>query len=361
MITISLCMIVRNEEEVLAECLKSVSDLCDEIIIVDTGSTDETEKIAKEFTEHLFHYEWTDDFAAARNYAFEQATQDYILWLDADDILLPDDRQKMKDLKGALSFDVDAVAMLYHLAFDEENKPTFSSRRHRLVKRDRHFKWHGPVHEYLEVGGHIIESDIAIKHNKSRKQTHHEQSDRNIKIYEKRVEKGEEFSPRDLFYFANELKDHARFENAISYYAQFLQSKKGWVEDEIRACLSIAECYKHLNIEESELEALILTMKFDTPRPEAACKIGDIYKEKNDFNKAIFWYQLATTLKEPTHFNFKDESYTTWYPHIQLCYCYWQNGNENQSYFHHCKAKEYRPNDSRVNHNELFFKEYYIK
>ena len=96
MITISLCMIVKNEEDVIGRCLASVSDLVDEINIVDTGSTDRTKEIVKTYTDRIWDFEWVDDFALARNYSFQQATQEYVLWLDADDVLAEVDREKFK-------------------------------------------------------------------------------------------------------------------------------------------------------------------------------------------------------------------------------------------------------------------------
>nr|MCR4945824.1 glycosyltransferase [Lachnospiraceae bacterium] len=76
MITISLCMIVKNESAVLARCLDTVADLCDEIVIVDTGSTDNTKEIAARYTDKIYDFEWVDDFAAARNFSFSKATCD---------------------------------------------------------------------------------------------------------------------------------------------------------------------------------------------------------------------------------------------------------------------------------------------
>src|SRR5690554_5754125 len=124
MITVSLCMIVKNEEDVLERCLNSVKGLMDEIIIVDTGSTDKTKEIARKFTDKIYDFEWIDDFSAARNYAFQQATKEYIFWMDADDVMV--EQEKFKRLKEELSSKVDAVSMLYHIAFDEYNNPTFS-------------------------------------------------------------------------------------------------------------------------------------------------------------------------------------------------------------------------------------------
>ena len=98
MASISLCMIVKNEEDVLGRCLDSVADLVDEIVIVDTGSTDRTREIAARFTDQIFDFPWQDDFAAARNESFAHATMDYCMWLDADDVLLEEDREKFLDM-----------------------------------------------------------------------------------------------------------------------------------------------------------------------------------------------------------------------------------------------------------------------
>src|SRR5690625_5043148 len=95
MLEISLCMIVRDEEEVLEQCLSSVAHICDEIIIVDTGSVDRTKEIAANFTEKIYDFTWIDHFSAARNYAFKQATKDYIRWLDEDDVVLEEEEKKL--------------------------------------------------------------------------------------------------------------------------------------------------------------------------------------------------------------------------------------------------------------------------
>ena len=85
--TISLCMIVKNEEMHIARCLDSVAGLADEIIIIDTGSDDRTKEIASGYTSKVYSYPWKDDFSEARNYSFSKASMDYCMWLDADDIL----------------------------------------------------------------------------------------------------------------------------------------------------------------------------------------------------------------------------------------------------------------------------------
>ncbi len=184
MVTISLCMIVRNEEEVLARCLDSVHDLVDEIVIVDTGSTDQTKEIAGRYTDRIFDYEWTDHFADARNYSFSFATKDYVMWLDADDYFRDKDREKLKKLKEELDQEVDSVVMEYHLAFDDCGNPLAMSRRNRIVKRSRQFRWHNPIHEYLFVEGNCYLTDIAVSHGRV-----HENTGRNLRILEQIAER----------------------------------------------------------------------------------------------------------------------------------------------------------------------------
>lgn len=90
MLPISVCIIAKNEEEYIGECLKRLSRFDWEIIVADTGSTDRTVDIARRYTPHVFHFNWINDFSAAKNYAVSQATNDYILSVDCDEYLEAD-------------------------------------------------------------------------------------------------------------------------------------------------------------------------------------------------------------------------------------------------------------------------------
>jgi len=90
--TVSVALIVKNEEGTLARCLESLHGGVDEIIVVDTGSDDATKSIARRYTEQVFDFIWCDDFATARQFAFDRATGDWIMWVDADDVVLHADR-----------------------------------------------------------------------------------------------------------------------------------------------------------------------------------------------------------------------------------------------------------------------------
>ena len=109
MITISLCMIVKNEEKTLDRCLSCVAELMDEIIVVDTGSTDRTKEIAARYTDRIYDFAWVDDFSAARNYAFSKATGDYIYSADADEFLDEENRVRFRLLKENMYPEIEVV------------------------------------------------------------------------------------------------------------------------------------------------------------------------------------------------------------------------------------------------------------
>lgn len=352
-IEISLCLIVKDEEQVLARCLESVKEAVDEIVILDTGSTDRTKEIASTFTDHVFDFKWVNHFAKARNQAFSYATKPYVMWLDADDVLKEDDVKKLIRLKSTLPKEVDAVSMDYHLAFDESGRPSSSIRRFRIVRKDRGFVWHGAVHEYLEVFGELYHSDIAVTHLSV--DDGHDLT-RNLDIYEQMKASGETFTPRDLLYYANELTDHRRFEDAIEYYLKFVKTEKGWSEDLIRTCHKLSDCYLNLGVPKQAKEWVFRALEYGKPKPETCCRIGHLFLEKQAFAEATFWYELAIANKEENAY-FQNVACETWIPHLQLAVSYDKLGMVEKGNEHNEQAATYLPNDSRIEYNRTYFKE----
>lgn len=350
---ISLCMIVKNEEATLEQCLSSVCDIVDEVVIVDTGSTDRTKEIARKFTENVFDFQWIDDFAAARNFAFSHATMDYIMWLDADDVLLPEDRQKLMHLKQFLDPSIDAVSMDYHCDFDNYGHVTLSVRRIRIVKRLKNFQWHGAVHEDLKVEGNILDSDIAVTHKKVHKAT-----DRNLKIYENRLKHGKALTAQDIFHYARELHQHKMYEKAIEYYLKFLEDENKSEENKIFVCTRLADCYYQLGDKEKELAYTFKSFEYDIPRPESCCRLGYHFLQKNALNKAVYWYKQAIEAPAPENkWTIVNEPSRTWLPHMQLGLCYYRLGLYELSYHHNKIALSYRPGDKDIINNLILLKE----
>lgn len=353
MISISLCMIVKNEEEVLARCLDSAVDIVDEINIIDTGSTDRTVEIAKRYTDRVFHFPWTGSFAEARNHAFTHATKMYTLYLDADDVILEEDRRKFLELKKTLDPAVDSVSMFYHAGLDEFGNVTIRYRRNRLVKTSRRFQWRGDVHNYLDVRGYIINSDIAITHMKTKHKV-----GRNLSIYKTKIERGDPFTPRDYFYYGNELRENGHYEEAIESYKKNLQMKEGWIEDKIYSCINMADCYRFLGNMKEEFAALCRSFDYSKPRAEVASRLGYYFYRKREYRTAIFWYDLATKLPGDTNqWSFSFPAYWTWYPHLHMCICYDRLGEYEKAYAHNEMARRYRPEDKHILHNKRYLEE----
>ena len=196
--TISLCMIVKNEEMHIARCLDSIAELVEEIIIVDTGSVDRTVEIVSGYTSKVYSYLWKDDFSDARNYSFSKASMDYCMWMDADDILEETEKDKFLQLKQTLSPDADIVMMKYNTSFDEAGKPCFSYFRERWIRNCSQYRWLGAVHEVIPPSGNIVYSDIAISHKK----INAGDPDRNLNIYQKMLAEGKLLDPRQQYYYA---------------------------------------------------------------------------------------------------------------------------------------------------------------
>ncbi len=345
-------MIVKDEEEVLARCINSAQEVVDEIIIVDTGSTDKTKEIASKFTDKIYDFEWIDDFSAARNFAFSKATKEYIFWLDADDLIPEEDIEKFKDLKDTLDNSVDSVTMLYNLGFDEKGNVTFSLRRNRLVKRTNNFQWCGFVHECLVVGGKIINSDISIIHRKLKLATN-----RNLKIFQKKMEEGVEFTPRDRFYYGNELFDNNYQEQAVEIYDELLQMDEIWFEDKITICGKVSDYYySKANKNDAKMYSL-QSFLYDKPRADFCCRLGYFFLEEEKYHDAVFWYELATKLERPENcLGFINEVCWTWLPYLQLCLCYDRIQNHEMAFKCNEMAASFVPENKSVLYNREYFK-----
>lgn len=359
MTTFSLCMIVKNEEKTLGRCLESVKDIVDEIIIVDTGSHDTTKEIALRYKARIFDFQWIDDFSAARNYSFDQATMDYILWLDADDVILPEDRVKLLELKKNLDISVDTIMLKYAVEFDLQGNITFLFFRERISRRLGAYRWFEPVHEYLQIGKNVIEVDIKIVHMKNRAPQDGIEvlsEGRNLAIYERMISRGEKLTPRGTYYYARELKDHERYQEAIRQFNEFLDSKEGWLEDNIFACLELAHCYRILKQEDNILRALYKSFEYDLPRAEICCQIGYFYKTKEYYEKACFWFEVAEKLERPeNNWGFLMSDCWGYIPCLELTVCYDKLGKTEKAIYYNNKAGEYKPGDPAVLYNKEYF------
>lgn len=353
MSTISLAMIVKNEEDVLARCLDSVQSIVDEIIIVDTGSSDQTIAIAKRYSDKVFSYAWKDDFADARNYAFSLATMEYTMWLDADDVIPEKEAQKLLELKKSLSSETDLVMMKYHTGFDAQGHPNFTYYRERLMKTSQHYRWEGVIHEAITPRGNLLYSDIAIVHKKVKPTD----PDRNLHVFEQLIHKGQLLSPREQYYYARELYYHQRYHDAIQQFTLFLNGHKGWVENCIDACRLKSECQKMIGRTEDALHSLFQSFLYDVPRAETLCAIGAIFVEQQQYHLAIYWYEQALKCKRNDESGaFIQPDCYDYIPYLQLCVCYDRLQEKELAFAYNERAAICKSDDPIVLKNRAYFR-----
>ncbi len=158
--TISLCMIVKDEEDCLARCLESVKDAVDEIIVVDTGSTDGSVEIAKKYGAKVYHHPWEGDFSKARNHSIGYAACDWILYLDADEELFREDILKLKEVTKEKNYN-GVSFLIYNKVYGQREGFLYFTRM--WVNRIGAY-FEGIVHNQLVLPGSTLKSDIRIMH-----------------------------------------------------------------------------------------------------------------------------------------------------------------------------------------------------
>ncbi|WP_227995112.1 glycosyltransferase family 2 protein [Oceanobacillus sp. CFH 90083] len=221
--TITLCMIVKNEDAFLEKCLSSVQDFVDEIIIVDTGSTDQTILIANQFHAKVYHYLWDDHFANARNTGLAKATGEWILWLDADECL---DVQNPEGQKIALKKKTANILSLPITNFigehiNDSNQASYMHYQPRLFRNHCGITFIHRIHETLDGDPSQMTTDtlklpilhygyireITIQKNKSA---------RNRKLLELEAEKAQH-SPWIEYHLASEYYRNHEYDQAMEY------------------------------------------------------------------------------------------------------------------------------------------------
>lgn len=351
--TLSLCMIVKNEEDVLERVLRAAT-FADEIIIVDTGSTDGTKAVARKYTDKIFDFKWCDDFSAARNFALSKASCDYWMWLDADDVLPASTVRGIAALMQSMDGATDAVMLPYSLDMDENNKPTYSFYRERIMKNGVGFKWRGRVHEAVPVSGNIIRAPYAVVHKKPSERSN---GTRNLDIYEKMKEDGEGFGPRETYYYARELYFNGRTATAAEEFEKFLGMEGGFLPNVTDAHLMLSRAYNKLKKPDAALNALLKCLAYGAPSGEISCEIGLNFFNRGDYKTAAFWFERAASAKPDRESGaFVDLDSYGFLPSVWLTVCYDRLGKARAAYYWHCRARKFRPDHPSVISNEEYFK-----
>ena len=325
MITISVCMIVKDEERVLSRCLESLKGLADEIIIVDTGSSDMTKKIALEYTDKIYDFTWIHDFSAARNYSFSKASMDYIYVADADEVIDEENRQRFLLMKQKLLPEIEIVQMKYSnqlsfnttYNFDVEYRP-------KLYKRLRNFRWVEPIHENVELKPVIYDSDIVITHMP---ESNH--ATRDFQTFLRVIGAEGRLSPKLYEMYARELYVAGRdkdFAEAFSFFKMFSnQENCNERERKISECI-LVRCYRLDKDITGMMKYSLRNIADGKASAEVCYELGEYFAETGDYREATIWYYNAAYETEAE----LNIHYAGDYPLKRLAECYRLLGNKQQ-------------------------------
>ncbi|MFA6978802.1 MAG: glycosyltransferase [Ignavibacteriaceae bacterium] len=319
---ITLSMIVKNEEKHLANCLESVKKVVDEIVLVDTGSTDNTLEIAKKYSAKIFHFEWINDFAAARNFALEKSFGDWILYLDADECLSQKsvyELQKLTKNKKREAF----KCIINNI--DEINSRPSVMTYTRLFPNDKRVRFEGKVHEQIEnslrKNNYVIKnSRIEIDHYgyNLTKDDLRNKAKRNLSILLKQFD--EIKSSYYAFHLGQTYAVLNEKENAVKYFTTSLLDPK--LEKESRSL-----AYRYLAIDnagqqnyKAASELIDKSLQCDNEQPLALFAAANIYLKLGDANVAEKYSRKAFEVNRKYLRGEKTSNQNILIDELQLCY-----------------------------------------
>lgn len=335
---ISLCMIVKNEEKHLRRCLSSIQNIVDEIIIVDTGSTDSTVTIAEEFDAKVFGFSWENDFSAARNFSISQATCDYILVLDADEYLDAD-----TDLKVEVDSGVDFFSV--NIKNYDSNGITSYHQAVRLFKRRADLYYYGRLHEHLNVNDknlHLTSknAEFIIHHVGYLEETILEKNKlaRNLNIMLKEVE--ENPTPYSLFNLGNSFFNNNRLEEALEMYKKSFSMKNNVTYIYSLLCRMI-ETLRLLKRYGEAIELAHASIDRFPLYTDFYLLLGRIYEEYNFLKDAEMMYKKCIELGDAKDVSFSLEGAGSYLPYLHLADLYIKQGKPDDAFEAAYKSFEY--------------------
>lgn len=292
MITVSVCMIVKNEEMVLERCLKSLKPIADEFIIIDTGSSDKTKEIALQYTDNVYDYEWQNDFSHARNYSFSKASKDYIYTADADEVIDDINIKHFINLKKAMLPEVEIVQMKYTNQLQYGTTYNYETEyRPKLFKRVREFMWINPIHETVNLEPVIFNSEIEIIHMPVKSH-----ADRDFKHIQKVIRSNIRLSKKLFIMYAKELfiaGEEKDFLDAKQYFQNAIENDIRDI-DEIKAAQCIlTKCARLKKDHNLLLKNSLKNFADNNPSAEVCFELGEYFFEEQDYAEAAIWYYNA--------------------------------------------------------------------
>ena len=306
--TVSLAMIVRNEEETLPRLLASVEGAFDEVVIVDTGSTDGTRRIARRHADRVDRIPWPEHFAQARQAAFDLATADWVCWLDADDVVTG--AAAIRDLASTAADDVGALYWPYVVGRDPAGRVTCEYWRERCVRNDGSYRWEGRIHEAL-----CPTRPVRTQQTRAVVVEHHSppgravaKSRRNLALLERDLEEaGEHPSGRLLFYLGREYDSVGEPEKALAAFERCAGVSR-WDEERYMAQLHISGLHRRAGRSEEAIGADLRALAICPHWPNAYFSLAETYYFLADWHKVIHWVEVGKAMPEPDSLQIMDSA-----------------------------------------------------
>ncbi|MDY4187594.1 MAG: glycosyltransferase family 2 protein [Candidatus Borkfalkiaceae bacterium] len=362
-IELSLCMIVKNEADKIEDLLKTAKKFADEIVVVDTGSTDKTVETVKRYADVFSEFKWMNDFSAARNYAFSLAGGKYLMWLDADDVITDENVEKINRLKN--NFIADVYMAKYVCGVDESGNAALTYYRERIIINCAAAKFSGKVHEAIIPFGNVQYADFFVEHRPKRKGL----SRRNLNIYLYALKSGEKLTPRELYYMGKEYFYLNEYYSAEKTLKKFLKTN-GFAPNVRDAYITLYKCKTQIlknsekakkqseNKNSAALDYLFKALELFGADGEILCLLGDFYRERGNAERAKNYYKCALIQKKPNDkHGFLYEKYYYYIPLMWLVTLCYETGEISDAMFYHNRCLSEYPHDEAVIKNKNFFAE----
>lgn len=316
----SICIIAKNEEKSIERCLKSIRNFDCEILVVDTGSTDRTRQIAMQYASRVLHFDWIDDFSAARNYSIANATYDWVLILDCDEWVQDADPAQFMDYARTYPTYMGRITRK-NLSYMDSEKQAYTDMVERFFNR-RYYHYEGTIHEQVtplsprELVAFDIPMTVLHSGYIGTKEDLEAKRIRNMTLLTKELEKNPD-DPYLYFQMGQEYYCEDDYENAAAYYSKVLTYDLPPTMEYLRMTLqAYGNCLLHLNRIE---EALQYENIYDTfaDTPDFVFLMGRIYYKSGQPFKALSEFIKATTMDNPRAGG--TNTYLSWY-YIALIY-----------------------------------------
>ena len=348
--TISLCMIVKNEERVLGDCLASIRPWVDEIIVVDTGSTDRTAEIAVEYGAKVFEFPWTESFSEARNQSLKHATGDWILWMDADDTIPPECGSRLRDVVLLSEEKVTGLMMQVRIppAPGEVGRTVVDHVK--LFRNGLGLEFEGRIHEQIlepiyRIGGEIRRTDLYVVHSgydySPAGQTHKRARDLRLLELDLAERPDHPFVLFNIGMTAYHMKDFPKAVRALERCLEVSKPQESTVRKVFAMLAGCAVETKDLIGAKRWVERGLSQYPRD---PELLFRAGIVYKEIGNSGKAEECYLKLLGERETGHIDSLDETLMGFKAHHNLALVYQDMGRFEEAAQQFQAAIEKEPN-----------------